>query len=178
MKLGLKNDEVRLETYDPEWKQEFERVKQQIMNYTGLSGDQIEHIGSTAIKGMPSKPIIDILIGVDDLQKVEKPFLDGLKQAGFLRLKVNRPGEIVLAKFIDDTYSGKSHYIHMTGYNSELWRNLIFFRNYLNANESERVKYEKIKLEYVKKSSTGINEYTDFKERFVLEVFGKRSDVG
>ncbi|MFC4409084.1 GrpB family protein [Chungangia koreensis] len=176
MKLGLKNDEVRLETYDPEWKQEFERVKQTIMKFTGLSQNRIEHIGSTAVEGISSKPVIDILIGVDDLEQVEKQLIDGLKQAGFLRLKVKRPGEIVLAKFLDESYDEKTHYIHLTDYHSELWKNLIFFRDYLNANEYEKEKYEKLKLDYVKRSSTGIIEYTDFKERFVLEVFMKRSE--
>lgn len=178
MKLGLKNDEVRLETYDPDWKQEFERVKHNIMTFIGLSENRIEHIGSTAIEGMLSKPIIDILIGVDDLEDVEKPVIEGLKKAGFLRLKVKRPGEIVFAKFPDETYKWKSHYIHLTNYNSELWKNLIFFRDYLNSNEYERDKYAKLKLEYLKHSSVGIKEYTDFKEEFVLEIFGRRSDEG
>lgn len=174
MKLGLQNNEVRLEAFNLEWKKEFRRVKSQIMALTGLSENRIEHIGSTAIEGMSSKPIIDIVIGVDELEQVDKSLFEGLKGAGFLRLKVKRPGEIVLAKFTDDTHQSKSHYIHLTEFNSELWRNLIFFRDYLNANPHVKNEYEKLKEDFAKRNSTGINEYTDHKEQFVKNVFSKR----
>ncbi|WOV84543.1 GrpB family protein [Sporosarcina jeotgali] len=97
MQLGLKNDEVRLESYTPEWKDEFIKVKKELMEYTKLEDYRIEHIGSTAITGMSAKPLIDIVVGVDDLQEVDKPLLKSFSKAGFLRLRVERPGEIVLA---------------------------------------------------------------------------------
>ena len=174
MKLGLKFDEVRLEDYNKEWKSEFIKVKQDIINYTNIYEDCIEHIGSTAITDMPAKPIIDIVVGVDVLAKVDKPLLKGLYKAGFLRLKVERPGEIVLAKFTDDTYAEKTHYIHLMEYEKELWKNLIFFRNYLNSNSEAREEYLELKREYLRKSSTGVNEYSNHKEIFVKSIFEKR----
>lgn len=176
MQLGLKNDEVRLESYTPEWKDEFIKVKKEILQNTNLEEYRIEHIGSTAIKGMPAKPLIDIVVGVDDLQGVDKPLLKSFSEVGFLRLKVERPGEIVLAKFTDDSYNKKTHIIHVVEYQKELWNNLIFFRDYLNSNEDARIRYLEIKREYVKASSTGVNEYTDFKEVFVKEIFAQRTD--
>ncbi|WP_438314855.1 GrpB family protein [Sporosarcina sp. FA9] len=176
MLLGLKNDEVRLESHTPEWNEEFCTVKKELMKCTSLGDYRILHIGSTAIIGMPAKPIIDILVGVDDLQKIDKPLLKDFFMAGFLRLKVERPGEIVLAKFTDDTYNEKTHFIHIVEYQKELWNNLIFFRDYLNSNEDARKQYLEIKLEYLKRSSTGVNEYTDFKEEFVKEIVSKRND--
>jgi len=139
--LGLKNDEVRLESYTSEWENEFIKVKEELREHTSFDEERIEHIGSTAIKGMSAKPIIDIIVGVDDLQKVDKPLLKSFSKAGFLRLKVERPGEIVLAKFIDDTYKEKTHFIHLVEYQKELWNNLIFFRDYLNTNEDTISRY-------------------------------------
>lgn len=114
-------------------------------------------------------------MGVDDLQKVDKPLLKSFSKAGFLRLKVERPGEIVLAKFIDDTYKEKTHFIHLVEYQKELWNNLIFFRDYLNTNEDAKTQYLDIKLGYLKDSTKGIKEYTDFKEEFVKGIFAKRN---
>ncbi|MFC0015471.1 MULTISPECIES: GrpB family protein [Allobacillus] len=176
MQLGLGYNEVRLVSYTPEWKEEFIKVKKELMKHTNLEENRIEHIGSTAIKGMSAKPIIDIIVGVDDLQMVDKPLTKKFYQAGFLKLKVERPGEIVLAKFTDDTYKEKTHFIHLVDYQKELWKNLIFFRDYLNSNEAARERYLEIKLEYLKDSSTGVNEYTNFKEEFVKEIFTKRTD--
>ncbi|USK54529.1 GrpB family protein [Cytobacillus solani] len=174
MELGLKSDEVRLVDYTPEWKKEFIRVKKELIENTNLEENRIEHIGSTAIKGMSAKPIIDILVGVDDLSKVDKPLFKDFYRAGFLRLKVERPGEIVLAKFTDDTYEVKTHYIHLVEYHKELWNNLIFFRDYLISDETAKKRYLEVKKEYLKKSSTGVNEYTDFKGEFVKSIFKKR----
>ncbi|WP_345244338.1 GrpB family protein [Pontibacillus salipaludis] len=149
-------------------------MKNEIVEYTNLSENRIQHIGSTAIKGMSAKPIIDILVGVDDLSEVDKPLLKNFSKIGFLRLKVERPGEIVLAKFTDDTYEEKTHFIHLVEYQKELWGNLVFFRDYLNSNETARKEYLDIKMDYLKNSSTGVSEYTDFKEEFVKSIFEKR----
>lgn len=103
----------------------------------------------------------------------KKSFI-GLKEAGFLKIKVERPNEIVLAKFNDDTYEEKTHFIHLVEYNKELWKNLIFFRNYLNSNETAREEYSELKMKFVGEKNGGINEYTSYKERFVKEIYEKR----
>ena len=174
LKLGLENNEIRLEPYNPEWKDEFLRVKYDLLNHTDLQASRIEHIGSTAIEGMSAKPIIDIVTGIDYLEKVDKTLFKGLEKAGFLRLKVSRPNEIVLAKFTDDTYKIKTHFIHLVEYNKDLWNNLIFFRDYLNTHEDVRKEYLDIKQDFLKHSSTGIKEYTNSKEAFVREIYEKR----
>lgn len=174
MNLGLKNNEVRLVEYSPKWKDEFERSKNLILDHTHIPENRIEHIGSTSIIGMLAKPIIDIVIGVDDLEKVDKTLFKELEKAGFFRLKVNRPNEIVLAKFLDESYKVKTHFIHLVEYEKDLWHNLIFFRDYLNNNKEDREKYLDIKKKYVSKSSTGIIDYTNYKENFVKEIYKKR----
>jgi GrpB-like predicted nucleotidyltransferase (UPF0157 family) len=176
LKLGLKRDEVRLEDFTSEWIEEFISVKKEIEENTNLEEYRIEHIGSTAIKGMSAKPIIDILVGVDELSKVEKHLFKDFSKMDFLRLKVERPGEIVLAKFTDDTYEEKTHFIHLVEYKKELWNNLVFFRDYLNSNETARKEYLDVKMGFLKNSSAGVKEYTDFKEEFVKSIFNKRNN--
>lgn len=174
MRLGLKKDEVRLDVYNPEWRNEFDRVKTAIIENTNIVDHRIEHIGSTAIKGMDAKPIIDILVGVNDISNFDEGIVSGLKNIGFLRLKVQRPGEIVFARFTDETYLVKTHFIHLVEYKEEMWNNLVFFRDYLNSNEDARLEYLKVKKDYLIKSSTGVNEYTDHKEAFVKRIFNLR----
>jgi len=174
MTLGLENNEVRLVEYTTEWQEEFSRVKEQLIQATSLLPHQIEHVGSTGIHGMAAKPIIDMVVGIDSIESVDPQFLKELQSLGFLRLRVKRPNEIVLAKFMDDTYAVKTHYIHLVGYDGNVWHNLIFFRDHLNANEKARQHYLNIKLDYLKASSSGIQEYTEFKETFVQEIFEKR----
>lgn len=170
MNLGLKKNEIRLVPYTHEWNNEFMRVKDEIQKYSNIKENQIQHIGSTAIKDSLSKPIIDIMIGLDNLEKLDSMFIEILKSIGFLRLKVERPSEIIFAKFTDNTYEKKTHYIHLVEYEKEIWRKLTFFRDYLNDNKKARIDYMNIKLEYLKTDSIGINEYTDYKESFVKDI--------
>jgi GrpB-like predicted nucleotidyltransferase (UPF0157 family) len=175
MKLGLKRDEIRLDRYNHEWRKEFEKVKNAIFENTKIAEHRIEHIGSTAIVGMDAKPIIDILVGVDDITKLGEGIISGLKDIEFLRLKIQRPDEIIFARFTDETYMVKTHFIHLVDYRKELWNNLVFFRDYLNSNHDARLGYLKVKKDYLEKSSTGINEYTDYKAKFVKRIFSLRS---
>ncbi|MBO1002857.1 GrpB family protein [Pseudogracilibacillus auburnensis] len=174
MTLGLRKNEVRLVDHAHWWHDEFNRIKKQLIDSTSMEERFIEHIGSTAINDMLAKPIIDILVAVDDLKNVDDHTINRLKDIGFLRLKVHKPEEIVFAKFRDDLLEEKTHFIHMVEFQKEVWNNLLFFRDYLNNNEHARKKYETIKLEYVRKSSTGIKEYTNHKEKFVLDICNKR----
>ncbi|MBO0992757.1 GrpB family protein [Bacillus sp. SD088] len=174
MKLGLKRGEVRLVAHTVEWKEEFHRVKQVILHSTPIHESRIEHIGSTAIKGIVAKPILDLAVGVDDIEKPDKEILQGLKISGFLRLRVQRPNEIVLAKYTSETYEEKTHIIHLVDYNKELWKNLIFFRNYLNENKIAREQYRDLKKKFLEENNSGINEYTNYKEQFARGIVEKR----
>lgn len=175
MKLGLKRNQVKLSQYSNEWEQEFIIIKQELLNVFPLLQDRIEHIGSTAIKGMTAKPILDLAVGVDDINKVDNTVLKAFKTAGFLRLRVVRPNEIVLAKFTDETYEEKTHYLHVVDYNEDLWKNFLFFRDYLNANKTARDNYINLKNEFIQNyPDAGVEQYTDFKVQFVNEINSKR----
>ncbi|WP_217587191.1 GrpB family protein [Lentibacillus saliphilus] len=174
MNLGLKKDEVRLVDHQPDWQGQFKDVKRVLQAQTLMAEERIAHIGSTAIKDMPAKPIIDILVGVDDINYIEPVFFHNLKKAGFLRIKVERPNEIVCAKFTDHTFTTKTHFLHIVNYEGDLWQNLIFFRDYLNDHEDAREEYAALKRTYASQSSYGIIQYTNQKEPFVKRIFAKR----
>lgn len=176
MELGLKKNEVRLVPFSELWQSEFIRVKQEIIKHTNINEHCIEHIGSTAILNMMAKPILDIVIAVEDINKLDEFLLGGLKEAGFLRLRVERPNEIVFAKFTDHTYEVKTHYIHLVQKEGELWNNLIFFRDYLNLHQDAREDYQQIKLSFVQTRDRGIEEYTNLKEKFVKSIYSKRAN--
>ncbi|PUB11161.1 GrpB protein [Paenisporosarcina sp. OV554] len=82
--------------------------------------------------------------------------------------------KVVFAKFADNTYEVKTHFVHLVEYDKELWNNLIFFKNYLNLNENVRREYLNLKLDYVQNNSSGIGQYTDHKEEFVKRIYTKR----
>lgn len=178
MELGLKRNEVKLVEYDQNWEIEFNETKKSIIKYTNLYEDEIQHIGSTAIHGMMAKPVIDILIGLNSLDSIDNCFFDQLQKTGFYRLKVQREHEIILAKFKDDYFETKTHFIHLVEKNGKNWNDLIFFRNYLRGHADAQETYRSLKQQYVMKKQTGISEYTSYKEKFVIQVVSKRYQNG
>lgn len=177
MELGLNRDAVRIVPYDPTWIIEFKRVKEDILQATNIHAKHVEHIGSTAIADMKAKPILDILIGIENILTIPLDFEQALRSIGFYRLRVERPNEVVFAKFKDESFEIKTHFIHVVNYQDELWENLIFFRNYLIDNEEAKQEYIQLKEKYTANNSTNINDYTNFKENFVKRIFSKR-DLG
>lgn len=170
MELGLKRNEVRLVNHNDAWKEEFRKVKTDIVKSTSLDPLQIEHVGSTAINEIMAKPVIDIVVGIESLEDDLTELTKDLKDCGFYRLRVERPNEVVFAKFTDETFEIKTYFIHLTEYQGTLWHNLIYFRDYLNAHPAARKEYEKIKTTFLADNSEGIVEYTDSKEAFVSQI--------
>ena len=60
----MNNRVVEVVDYDPIWQKTFEAEKQLLLDAIGQNAVIIEHMGSTAVKGLPSKPVIDILVAV------------------------------------------------------------------------------------------------------------------
>jgi GrpB-like predicted nucleotidyltransferase (UPF0157 family) len=77
------NEPIRLTAYDPAWPRQFEREQDALSSAIGawVSGG-IHHVGSTAVPGLEAKPIIDILVGVRDLDQSRACFgpLAGLER--------------------------------------------------------------------------------------------------
>ncbi len=75
----MKTKYVIVEDYNPEWKNEFERIKNELL--TVLSGkiDSIEHVGSTSVEGLSAKPIIDLDIVIDNNFEEVKEALESIE---------------------------------------------------------------------------------------------------
>jgi GrpB-like predicted nucleotidyltransferase (UPF0157 family) len=62
--LGLKRGMVRLVEHDPGWPTAFSSERALLFEALAGLGCAIEHVGSTAVPGLPAKPILDIAVGV------------------------------------------------------------------------------------------------------------------
>ena len=67
---------------DPRWTSDFERLAQGIREALGDRALRVEHVGSTAVPGLPAKPVIDIDLTVADSAD-EAAWLPALEAAGF-----------------------------------------------------------------------------------------------
>lgn len=60
--IGVPKYKVLLVEHDEKWEEEFEKTKRSLVNIHGENVVDIQHVGSTAIKGIMAKPMLDIAI--------------------------------------------------------------------------------------------------------------------
>ena len=166
--MGLKNGNVILENDYLNWCKMFNAEKQILEDMFGNIATEIEHIGSTSIKGLSAKPIIDIAVRVNDFNDIEK-IKDELEL--IYTIKNNEEsGEILLIKEKDNiTY----FLIHIRIIDSQRYRDVISFRDYLRNNYEDLRRYEKLKIELAEKYKDDRKMYTQSKKEFIEEILEK-----
>lgn len=83
------NAQITIVEYDPDWPQIFEREANRIRSVLGKKALQIEHVGSTSVPGLCAKPIIDIVLVVEDSAD-EPSYVPALEAAGY-SLRIREP---------------------------------------------------------------------------------------
>ena len=68
---GAGDGPIHIARYDPRWPNAFGTEAERISPL--LRGLEIHHIGSTAVPGLSSKPVIDMMVLVDDLVRRRWP---------------------------------------------------------------------------------------------------------
>lgn len=172
--LGVNKGEVKLVTHSSNWKELFADEKEMLQSIIGEYIKDIQHFGSTAIEGIKAKPIIDILVGVESLDKVEKFDKESLKENGYYHLsKVRLEGKVVFAKFSNLENLTKTHIMHIVEHNGTWWKEHTFFRDYLNDNPDKAREYEALKKSLALKYPKDERTYTDEKKKFVDDILSK-----
>ena len=63
---------IKIVHYDPNWSVMYEEIKKLFYSSFGEKIAKIEHIGSTSVPGLGAKPVIDVLLGVNQLSDAEE----------------------------------------------------------------------------------------------------------
>ena len=139
MSLGLKRGTVKLEPHNAEWET---CAQNMIAKLKEILKDDIvdaQHIGSTSIKNIFAKPIIDIVIGVTDFDKIMR-HNNVLNANGIVYRREDHP-EQHLYVCGDMENNIHTHYIHVVIWGKEAWNNYINMRDYLNSDYKTAQEY-------------------------------------
>lgn len=165
---------IQLASYDPRWSKLFAREASRISAALGERALAVEHVGSTAVPGLAAKPVIDILLVVDDSAD-EGSYAPALEAAGYaLRIREPEWYEHRLFKGPDTEIN-----LHVFSQPSpEVWRMLVF-RDRLRTNDSDRVLYERTKRDLASRDWIRVQDYADAKSAVVEEIIARaRADPG
>lgn len=164
--MGLKVGTVKLEEYNPKWKDMYLEEEKKLKEMFGDLALAIEHIGSTSIEGLSAKPIIDIAVGVrhlSDFDKVKEKFM----VEPYSVKEDSTEGEILVRKGNEDN---RTHFIHVMEPDSKRYIESILFRDYLRKNIWALEKYEELKKDLAVKYADDRKKYTASKNEFINEI--------
>lgn len=128
-------------------------------------GIALSHIGSTAIKGIWAKPIVDILMEAPDMDALARA-KDALKAAGYICMADNGARVDFNKGYTEEGFAQRVFHLHLrlAGDHDEL-----YFRDYLNARPEAAKEYEALKLGLWKQYEHDRDGYTAQKTAFVRE---------
>ena len=168
MCIGMKRGTVYLEPHQTEWERAAEETIRTLKRILGSTAADIQHIGSTSVKTISAKPIIDIAVAVnyfDDILSMREE----LRQNGIIYRFEESPKQLlfVMGDFENDT---RSHHIHVVLFGSDEWNNYINFRDYLNSNTEAAREYEAVKLRLAEQYPDNRIAYTDGKQEVINKL--------
>jgi GrpB-like predicted nucleotidyltransferase (UPF0157 family) len=166
-------DSIVIVEYDREWVELFNREAIYLQNLLGEALIlRIEHFGSTAIPGMPAKPIIDMLVEIPNFDRIQQEALPKLADAGYEYLwRGDRPpGHMMMIKRSPD--GRRTHHIHMATAGHKLWERL-YFRDYLCKYSAEATRYAQLKRDLAAQFPSDREAYTNGKSEYVALITTK-----
>ncbi len=159
------NSTVTLVPYDSNWPALFEREAARIRGALSDKVLLLEHVGSTAVPGLPAKPIVDMVLAVADSAH-EASYVPPLEEAGYV-LHIREPDwhEHRLLKSPD--IEGN---LHVFSHGCEEIERMILFRNWLRQNEADRQRYADTKRQLAARVWKYRQNYADAKSDVVREI--------
>lgn len=161
------NEPVRIADYDPSWPVKFEAERADLQGCIGpWAVGGIHHVGSTSIPGLPAKPIIDILVGVETLDR-SRPCIEKVTSLNYVYWPYL--GE-VMHWFCKPHPARRTHHLHLVPVGSRRYRDELAFRDALRGDAALAGRYAVLKHDLAARFRDDREAYTRHKAPFVREV--------
>ena len=159
---GVEKRALIVVTSDPGWPGVFEGHEHQIRAALGALARSVEHIGSTSVPGLGAKPIIDVLVTVDDITAEER-YLDPLLAVGY-ELRVREPGHRLVRTPALDVH------VHILEAGDPAGFEYLLFRDHLRRDSADRELYERTKRDLARADWADMNAYADAKTEVISRI--------
>ena len=168
---GLERGVLEILDYREDYAKIYEQEKEELLKIYKDRIAFIDHVGSTSIKNIKSKPIIDILIQTNDSDDF-KEFTESKVEGEIYTVKrePTAGGDYLVRKEENGRVKALIH-VYKTGDMNGITS--ILFRDYLNSHEDEKKRYEALKLELYKKYKNERKQYTLGKDKYIKGIIDK-----
>ncbi|OZB96256.1 GrpB family protein [Paenibacillus sp. XY044] len=160
---------IELSPYQDKWKEIYEQEKRKLEPVFAEQAVEFAHIGSTSVEGMTAKPIVDILIGLKELQIGE--WTDRQLVSMQYEHMLGVPGRIHYRK-----RTGLKINLQITEWDSTIWRDNLLFRDYLRSHPEQAHAYAEAKRNTLARGINTLLEYSDEKSGTIAGLLEKARD--
>jgi GrpB-like predicted nucleotidyltransferase (UPF0157 family) len=151
----------------------FERERAKLEIALGSLVVTIEHVGSTAVPGLPAKPIIDLAVGVRSLREAQARCIDALQALRYTYIPEYQswlPDELFFRKGVAGRWT---HHVHVMEPSAPGWEHRLLFRDYLRAHPDAAEAYMDLKRRLAAAFRDDIAAYRTGKSAFVQDAVAK-----
>jgi len=151
--------------YDPQWPAIFRQEAERIRAVLGSRTLQVEHTGSTSVPGLAAKPVIDMLLVVNNSAD-EDAYVPALEGVGYvLRIREANWHEHRMFNRLDRQIN-----LHVFSAGCPEIERILVFRDWLRRNPADRDLYARTKLALVEKEWKYVQNYADAKSAVIQEI--------
>jgi GrpB-like predicted nucleotidyltransferase (UPF0157 family) len=162
---GSEKRELEVLGYDDRWPDIFTEHRDRLAEALRGEPVDIEHIGSTSVPGLAAKPVIDIVVAVDDIT-AEEDYLPPVIAAGYV-LRVREPGHRMVRTPARDVH------VHIFEKGNPAVSKYLLFRDRLRVDADDRAVYARTKEALIRQGFDDMNAYSDAKTEVIAGIMAR-----
>jgi biotin-[acetyl-CoA-carboxylase] ligase BirA-like protein len=168
---GVRERKIVIADYDPNWPEVYSREAERILGSL-REVLRLEHIGSTSVPGLAAKPVIDILLEVENSAD-EHAYLTQLQSIGY-HLKIREPNwhehRMLVTPAILSPVPFVSVNLHIYSQHCPEITRVLLFRDWLRTNPADRELYATVKRELAKQQWKSVDAYAEAKTTVIEKI--------
>ena len=163
------SERVEIVRPDPRWPARAEQERHPLERALGrwLLG-RVEHIGSTAVPGLPAKPVLDLQAPVADLGCADE-VAAALEPLGWHLVPPELDGRAWRRLFVKVVDGRRAAHLHVLARDGSERQQHLDFRDALRADPALAAAYGDLKIELARRHADDREAYTEGKHAFVRE---------
>ena len=163
--------------YSLAWPELFLTLKAELHVVFGPQHVEVEHVGSTSVPDLCAKPVIDVLLGAENLTVFEMKIAD-MERCGFEYVSKYEL-EIPQRRYFVRSLPGSLRvHVHGVVRGGELWQDHLEFRNLLRTDKSLMLEYAELKLSLARQFADNKSAYSVAKGPFIRSAIKKSRSSG
>ncbi|RLM70641.1 GrpB family protein [Halorubrum sp. Atlit-8R] len=169
--MDPKEDGVTLDP-DPRWEDRYEAVRERVESASDDRLLDVFHVGSTAIPGVPGKPVLDVMPVYADADGM-RAAAEWLAAAGFEREHDADDTVVAIRREADGVVAVRMHTVE-----ADQWRPMLLFREYLSDHPRARAEYARVKRDAAAEHGDDMAAYTEAKFEVVRSLTREAREAG